>query len=447
MIALDSSLGAARSARTVRVPAILFFVAILATTLAHWPLLKVSGIPIQWVDAAVALLYLALLLECFQTKTLPRTDALLWPTVLFMATLALSCVGAPHPLRSVLKLLGFTPYLLLPVLGAAILKTPEDLRLAVRGFWISLGFSIAIGLLTIVVFYSDRRLAGRYLMCGYGGLPSLPIPRLCAPFANPNALFNHLLSALCIFAVTGYARLGMKVTLAICALVVCVAVFTTSGGLAALVVSAALLLGWAVRGESVKARAIRFLARACALASVIGVTLAMSGAIVRDGSGHINVGGVGYALGEAARPPIWRGAANSIAAHPLFGLGYGEAPGVTNDPRAWRVHDDWQRPHDGSYHSMDAHNAWLNVAGQAGLFGLGAFIWLVASLWRRVQDGRQRAIGNPLSLADGLAAALAGFFVHSFLGSFEEARGLWLLLAMAIAVSVQSRLPKAEVNR
>src|SRR5689334_593616 len=122
MTVLDPTVGALASASRARLPALMFSVAILATSVARWPLLRVSGIPILWVDAAIVLVYLSLLLEFLRNRALPELDALIWPTAAFLLALGISCLGSPHPLRSMLKLTGFTPYLLLPVLGATIMR-------------------------------------------------------------------------------------------------------------------------------------------------------------------------------------------------------------------------------------------------------------------------------------------------------------------------------------
>jgi O-antigen ligase len=427
------------SAIRLRLPVLMLCLAVLAVSAARWPLFTLSGVPVQWVDAAIALVYLALLLELVRARELPRLSPVAWPMAGFVAVLVLSCFVSPHPLRSGLKLVGFLPYLALPVIGAAIIRTHDDMRLVVRAWWLSLGVSACVGLLTIVVFYWDRRMAAKYLMCGYGGLPTLPIPRLCAPFANQNALFNHLLSGLCIFAVTAYRRYGLKKTLFAYGALACLSALTASAGLAGLAVSTTALLVWGFRAKAGALRTIKWLAIAGSALFVVAVALSLSGGVVHDGSGHVNIGSVGYAFGEAARPPIWRGAVKTIAAHPLLGIGYGEAPGVTNDPRAWRVHDHWGEPHDGSFHAMDGHNVWLNVAGQAGILGLLAFLWLVRALWLQAQSSRRQQAGTGLSLADGLAAALLGWLVHSFSGAFEEARELWILLAMVVAIAAMPK--------
>jgi O-antigen ligase len=434
----------ATSAIRLRLPVLMLCLAILAVSVARWPLFTLSGIPVQWIDAAIALVYLALLLELVRTRELPRLSPIAWPTVGFVAVLALSCLVSPHPLRSCLKLVGFLPYLILPVIGATIIRTHDDMRLVVWAWWLSLGVSVCVCLITIIVFYSDRQWAAKYLMCGYGGLPTLPVPRLCAPFANQNALFNHLLSGLCIFAVTAYRRYGLKKTLLAYGALVSLSALTVSAGLAGLAVSSTVLLIWGLRYNTGALRAIKWLAIAGSALFVVAVALSLSGEVVHDGSGHVNVGSVGYSFGEAARPPIWRGAAKTFAAHPLLGIGYGESPGVTNNPRAWRVHDHWGLPHDGSFRTMDAHNVWLNVAGQAGILGLLAFLWLVRALWLQAQRGRRRQTGSGLSLADGLAAALLGWLVHSFSGSFEEARELWILFAMVVALAAMPKLADVD---
>ena len=89
---------------------------------------------------------------------------------------------------------------------------------------------------------------------------------------------------------------------------------------------------------------------------------------------------------------------------------------------------------------MEAHNAWLSVLGQAGVVGLGAFLWLlyeIARGWR----AHLGADSELLELRPALLGAVAGALLfHGVFGAVEEARHLWALFGLWVA---HNRLARA----
>ncbi len=91
----------------------------------------------------------------------------------------------------------------------------------------------------------------------------------------------------------------------------------------------------------------------------------------------------------------------------------------------------------------DAHNIWLNVAGQTGLFGLAALMLMMIFLLKR---SRFRLIKGDEGhcLRVGLSCAFIGAFVYQGLaGSFEDARHLWVLI---IGVSVDFSSSESDIS-
>jgi O-antigen ligase len=82
----------------------------------------------------------------------------------------------------------------------------------------------------------------------------------------------------------------------------------------------------------------------------------------------------------------------------------------------------------------DAHNSFLNFGVQTGLVGLGAMaslIWFVA---------RNLRAPPPPSQADVIVFALSiawlsGFALQGLVGSFEDARHLWVVLGLILSAS------------
>jgi O-antigen ligase len=80
----------------------------------------------------------------------------------------------------------------------------------------------------------------------------------------------------------------------------------------------------------------------------------------------------------------------------------------------------------------DAHQLWLNVAAQQGLVGLAVIIFLTIWFLRR---GLPLNIENtPIKTALGLAF-IGTFCYQGLIGSYEDARHLWILLGLLASAS------------
>jgi O-antigen ligase len=133
---------------------------------------------------------------------------------------------------------------------------------------------------------------------------------------------------------------------------------------------------------------------------------------------------------------VWRSAFATFFAHPLVGQGLG-TPVASH--RFVTLSGQEQ-------HLRDAHNVWLNLAGQGGILTLAAFAALVASIARRCVAHWGRS--EPTAVVQtGLGLSLLGAFVyHGLTGSFEDARHLWVLAGLVVAIH-QGLEPEPRVPR
>ena len=111
---------------------------------------------------------------------------------------------------------------------------------------------------------------------------------------------------------------------------------------------------------------------------------------------------------------------------PLFGVGISEYFG-----RSAAVMPDALKAY---YVAENAHNNFAQIGVELGVTGLGLFLWVLASAWRRAREGLL-ASTDPLlrGLLLGLAATLLTFLTgHPLLiGAF--ACSFWIALALAVA--------------
>jgi O-antigen ligase len=126
----------------------------------------------------------------------------------------------------------------------------------------------------------------------------------------------------------------------------------------------------------------------------------------------------------------WQGAATTFLEDPLFGRGLGlPAANVTYMPPSGQIQL-----------LTDAHNAFLNVGAQAGILGL-------LSLGLTVMLIVRRALYSPFnsSFLNAMGIAFISAFIYQGLvGSFENARHLWVLMGLILALS---RMPVNDESR
>jgi O-antigen ligase len=88
-----------------------------------------------------------------------------------------------------------------------------------------------------------------------------------------------------------------------------------------------------------------------------------------------------------------------------------------------------------TYHGRyftDAHNAWLNVAGQAGLLGVVALVGVVATIC--VQAWKARPIADITEPVRASWCAFVGAVLFGSLSlSLEQSRHVWVLLGLLAA--------------
>lgn len=121
----------------------------------------------------------------------------------------------------------------------------------------------------------------------------------------------------------------------------------------------------------------------------------------------------------------WRDAIETFFEHPLFGKGIGIA---VADVR-------FQAPSGQMQLLTDAHNTFLSIAAQAGGLGFSTFVAVMISTLKRGLIVRVNGIlKSPVRLALTIAF-VSGIALQGMVGSFEDARHLWVLLGLIIAAS------------
>jgi O-antigen ligase len=103
---------------------------------------------------------------------------------------------------------------------------------------------------------------------------------------------------------------------------------------------------------------------------------------------------------------IWKTAPKILADHPFLGIGQGNFASVSPHYGLYDV---------GSLPYNHAHDLFLNIAVETGVFGLAALVWLLVAVGRLIRATLRARDRPTYPLGVGLAAALAGLFASSLL--------------------------------
>ena len=420
-------------------PLALYVATLASLPVARPAILLVGPTGAQISDVLLAATYVSSAVAWIRRRRFPARDALLWGTVPFLAVAAGSIVASPQAgTVSWVKLVALAGYVLLPWLSQDVLDGDEAaVRMAVRAWLLGTLLAAAVALAGAVAFAFDRQVLTE-LGCSYGRLPEGPYPRVCLPFRNPNYLANYLTASAPLLLACGGILLRPPWRLVAMGACVIAALFTLSTGIGGFALALGIILWAKARGR--RPRRARAAALAAGALLAIGAAAVTVGHLVPAGRGHVEVAGREWHFARGPRVHTWLSAGETVAEHPVIGVGYGHVvartPGGDLDP--------WLTGHLDPFSDegplfAEAHNSWLNVAGQTGLLGLGAFMLLVAVIARRQHLAPLPVPGPLRDLPAAVVAGLAGAFLfHGLFTGAEEFRHLWALAGLgAGAASLQ----------
>jgi O-antigen ligase len=198
--------------------------------------------------------------------------------------------------------------------------------------------------------------------------------------------------------------------------------FTVTPGIGGVLLAAAIWY-WAVSGTKNKTLSKGILA--CGVLAAVLFLLVSTFSLIPSPTSPYTFELVGMRIDPTQRLLTWQGAVETFLQHPLTGRGLGM--GVANV---------YFMPPSGQIQLLtDAHNALLNVAGQAGLFVVVPLVLIMIAVVRRsrltVGSGEKHAV----ILASLGIAFFSALIYQGLVGSFENARHLWVLIGLILAVS------------
>jgi O-antigen ligase len=339
--------------------------------------------------------------------------------IFYFAAMLVSAVFSVNPRTSFIKLLGEIYLLSLPVLTFNLIENEKDLRLALRVWLAATGFVILVGALTVFLFYFQRdNWLLKHTLFSFGTLPPGNYPRVHLTFLNANMLCNYLsvsLIFLLIFQKLGW--INRKTFYALLAGILFCAAFTISPSLGGIALSLGIWCWICLKNRQ------PFLAKTSLAGGVLAAVLFIFAVMIAP-SLHptapffVDVPLIEKRIAPSGRIMTWMDSWRTFTENPIFGRGVGQD---ACDVRYLDLTNTLQT-------LTDAHNVFLNVAAQTGVFGLLAMIAIIFYITRKTFplafDETNRSV---FRIGFGLAF-ISAFFYQGIGGSYEDARHLWVLV-------------------
>jgi len=304
-----------------------------------------------------------------------------------------------------------------------IIDSESLLKRAILVWLVGTGFAVVLGLATVGLFYLNPNSTFlEYLTYHYGSVPVGDYPRITAGFVSASMLCNYLNVGL-VLALLAFRKawLPQSIALIFVLLIALAAVFTISIGLGGLALVAGIWI-WLEAELPRAARHVAFLL-GCLISLVFLLASFIALASYPGAQAFLTVPLIHLDLLPSARMLVWADAFHTFLSHPLTGVGVGKSVAsviFTNT--------------DGSQSLLtDAHNSFLSVAAQEGIIGLAAFVSLVVFILKRWIEKVRKATSINILAAVGLAF-VCSFVYQGLTGSYEDARHLWVLIGIFMAV-------------
>ena len=389
------------------------------------PNFQVSGLVVQFTDllflASIALFAVSI---AAGNRSF-RYDRIFSVFGIYFLALAISAALSPEPLFSLAKLVGEAYLILLAVISFNFVRSLDDLK-RISIIWIAASSAAAsAAVLGVITFYVDRdNVVLAQFLHHYGSLPPGNYPRVQGTFIYPAMLCNYLtVGVLILLAAWKRGWIGGKAAVTSLSLHFIAAIFTITPGLGGLLFAVALWTSYFLAAQRPKgyARSLRFAGVAIAAASTVAALFTTRN--IPTSPYRFDV--IGTRIDPTQRLLTWQGAFETFLSNPMFGNGLGL--GVANII--------FLAPSGQLQRLNDAHNVFLNVAAQSGLFALAAV--MVITGWLTYRSFWFEPSSNAISvfrISLGIAF-VSTFIIQGMVGSFENARHLWVLMGIVLAAT------------
>ncbi|HQU83352.1 MAG TPA: O-antigen ligase family protein [Pyrinomonadaceae bacterium] len=346
-----------------------------------------------------------------------------WFLLFYFLCLVNSALFSINPFQSFVKLAGEFYLLSLTVITFNLVSTYDRLQLFLKTWLYGTTSAVFIGLISIFLFYFQRdNWLLNYTISIYGAVPAGNYPRLSSTFISASMFCNYLnVSLLFLFAAKhlGVIRktffyfllFGLTIT----------AIFTISSGLGGIVLAFSIWIWILLKDKNNRfARSSLFFGISLSAAFFFINFIALQPHSTAPYTLNLS----GFTFYPSSRLMIWTEVSKTIANNFINGVGLGQD--------VCRV--IYENTDGSKAYLTDAHNIFLSVFAQNGIFGLIAFLMLLIYLLKfsfsPINNGNKSASNIFYLIA---TAFLCSFVYQGLTGSFEDARHLWVLVGFVLS--------------
>lgn len=344
---------------------------------------------------------------------------------LYLAALICSTIFSINVRLSAVKLLGEIYLIGLAVLSFNLVNSFEKFRKVFLIWLCAASITALVSLISLLLFYFDSSNPLLfYTLSHYGTLPPGNYPRIQSTFLNPNMFCNYLsISFVFLLASLKLNYISSKIFFILLSLISAACMLTISPGLGGILLSAGLWLRLIFKEKN------RFFLAGLSLTGGIFAAILFFFAIIftpiptETSPFYITIPYLEKRIDPTSRVLAWQTAARTWVENPFFGKGVGTD---VADAKYLNPSGDMET-------LTDAHQMWLSVAGQTGIFGLAALCLLCVFFFRRAFifsfDNKKAILQTALAIA-----FISAFLYQGLSGSFEDARHLWVLIGLLARV-------------
>jgi len=423
---------------TLKIAKWLFLLLIVSLPLVRPFNFVIFGLQVPYTDFIFLAVFAVWFFAVIRGDTKFKFDKLYIFIGLYGFTLTISTIFSIQPQKSFFKLLGEFYLFALAVLTLNLVQDKAFYKQIVIAWLIGTSLTILATISGFALFYLGYKTqADNYFLSHFGSLPAGNYPRIHALFANANMMCNFLNVSLLLAILAEKLNWLKKFWVRILQIGIWLAaIFTFSAGLGGMVLSLGIWY-WAL----FKAKQKHLYSKIALAFAIIFALLVFGTTLISPDTNNttreFSVPLTDKKLEASVRVLVWENSLENFKNFPYFGKGTGTDAALL---RYETLSGDKQI-------LLDAHNNWLNVLGQTGLFGLFAFILLNAFLITRCRFGlKESNEHNLIHLA--LSCAFVGAFLYQGLsGSFEDARHLWILFGLLVGISNTSKNDALEASK